>query len=85
VISGGLIHVPGYQEIPPAPFTPFNFNGGNQFAVKGSAVIRYYTTERLGVRAEFKAYKPTGGGDVATTGLNTHVFCRLAFGFFYQF
>jgi hypothetical protein len=85
VISGGLIHTPGFQVVPPAPFTPFNSTGGNQFAVSGGAGIRYYTTERLGFRAEFKAYKPTGGGDTTMTGLNTNTFYRLAFGFFYQF
>jgi hypothetical protein len=85
VISGGLIHTPSFQEVPPAPFTPFTFGGGNQFAISGGAGIRYYTTEHLGFRAEFKAYRPTGGGDTTETGLNTNTFYRLAFGFFYQF
>jgi hypothetical protein len=83
VISAGLIHTPGYNEVPPPPFTPLAVPGGNQFAVSGGGGIRYYTTERLGFRAEFKAYRPTGG-DV-TKGLNNNTFYRLAFGFFYQF
>lgn len=85
VISAGLIHTPGFNEIPPSPFPTINYAGGNQFAVSGGGGIRYYTTERLGFRAEFKAYKPTGGGDINKTGLNTNGFYRLAFGFFYQF
>ena len=85
MISGGLIHTPGYEVIAPTPFGSFKYSGGNQFAVRGGAGIRYHATERLGFRAEFKAYKPTGGGDAAKTGLNTNTFYRLAFGFFYQF
>lgn len=73
VISGGLIHTHGYEVIAPAPFGSFNYSGGNQFAVSGGAGIRYYAAERLGFRAEFKAYKPTGG-DAAKTGLNANTF-----------
>jgi hypothetical protein len=85
VISVGAIHTPGFSELPPSPFPSQSYSGGNQFAVSGGGGIRYYTTERLGFRAEFKAYKPTGGGDIALTGLNTRVFYRVAFGFFFQF
>lgn len=77
VISGGLIHTHGYEVIAPAPFGSFNYSGGNQFAVSGGAGIRYYAAERLGFRAEFKAYKPTGG-DAAKTGLNANTFLPSA-------
>jgi hypothetical protein len=56
----------------------FGVDSSTDFAVSGGAGIRYYTTERLGFRAEFKAFKPT-------SGMYTNPFYRVAFGFFYQF
>lgn len=56
----------------------FPVDAATEFAVSGGGGIRYYTTERLGFRAEFKAYKPT-------SGQYTNPFYRVAFGFFYQF
>lgn len=61
----------GIQEQLPEP-------AATEFAVSGGGGIRYYTTERLGFRAEFKAYKPTSGN-------YSNPFYRIAFGFFYQF
>jgi hypothetical protein len=86
VISAGGVHTPG-RNITANLMLPGN--GGTiqqmlpveaetQFAVSGGGGIRYYTTERLGFRAEFKAYKPT-------SGTFTDPFYRVAFGFFYQF
>jgi hypothetical protein len=87
VVSVGGIHTPSRNitaNVPnplnPSQTTPFTFavDSGTDFAVSGGAGIRYYTTERLGFRAEFKAYKPT-------SGQYTNPFYRVAFGFFYQF
>ncbi|MGO9095115.1 MAG: hypothetical protein ACLQGV_07815 [Bryobacteraceae bacterium] len=86
VVSAGLIHTP--QRDVSATFTdpssgqvvtlpPFQVNASTNFAVSGGAGLRYYATERLGFRAEFKAYRPTG--------TYTNMFYRVAGGFFYQF
>lgn len=86
VVSAGGVHLPSRDVTVNVPIpgtnltTPsaFSFDSQTEFAVSGGAGIRYYTTERLGFRAEFKAYKPTNG-------IYTNTFYRVAFGFFYQF
>jgi hypothetical protein len=84
VISVGAIHTPTRTIDTTATVsgttctTPFTVPSSTDFAVSGGGGIRYYTTERLGFRAEFKAYK-------AASGPLTNVFYRVAFGFFYQF
>jgi hypothetical protein len=76
-----LTPVPTPADLLPTPaFSPIFIPVGERPPV---IEIRYCTTERLGFRAEFKACKPTGGGDATKTGLNTNTFYRLAFGFFY--
>lgn len=87
VISAGGIHTP--QRTVTATFPnpantgqiittpPFQVNSSTNFAFSGGAGIRYYTTERLGFRVEFKAYRPTG--------TFTNPFYRVTGGFFYQF
>lgn len=88
VFSVGGIHTPSRTVTAnlPVPGTTtgqtiqeqFTESSATEFAVSGGAGIRYYTTERLGFRAEFKAYKPTSGE-------YSNPFYRVAFGFFYQF
>jgi hypothetical protein len=56
---------------------PFQVNASTDFAVSGGAGLRYYATERLGFRVEFKAYKPTGAF--------SDPFYRVTGGFFFQF
>lgn len=86
VVSAGMIHTP--QREVSATFTdpasgqvitvpPFEVNASTNFAVSGGAGLRYYATERLGFRAEFKAYRPTGA--------YPNMFYRVTGGFFYQF
>lgn len=47
------------------------------FAVNWGGGLRYYTTQRFGMRLEAKAYKPTGSF--------TNVFGKVEWGFFFQF
>jgi hypothetical protein len=87
VVSVGGIHTPQRNvtaSIPDPvnpgqflPVPPFQVNASTDFAVSGGAGLRYYATERLGFRVEFKAYRPTG--------TYTNPFYRVAGGFFYQF
>jgi len=87
VISVGAIHSPSRSVIATFPnpvnpnqlvtTPPFQVNSSTDFAFSGGAGIRYYATERLGFRAEFKAYRPTG--------TFTNPFYRVTGGFFYQF
>lgn len=87
VFSVGGIHTPSRTEevTLPVPGSTTQTTqqslpvaAATEFAVSGGGGIRYYTTERLGFRAEFKAYKPV-------SGLYSNPFYRVAFGFFYQF
>ena len=39
---------------------PLQVQGGTDFAVNGGGGIRFYLGQRFGLRAEAKAYKPTG-------------------------
>ncbi len=87
VISAGGIHNPEREltgtfnnpanpsEVVTSP--PFQVPASTYFAVSAGAGLRYYATERLGFRAEFKAYRPTG--------MYTDMFYRVTGGFFYQF
>jgi len=86
VASAGGIHTPQrevtatYPDLSnPGQIDSLTFQASptTSFAVSGGAGLRYYATERLGFRAEFKAYRPTG--------TYTNPFYRVAFGFFYQF
>ena len=87
VISAGGIHTPQRDVTATFPnpanpsqiitTPPFQVDSSTNFAVSGGAGIRYYATERLGFRGEFKAYRPTG--------TYTNPFYRVTFGFFYQF
>jgi len=86
VLGAGLIHSPGRTEnfVTPDPFrpgatttTPYPITASTDFAVSFGGGLRYYTTERLGFRGEFKAYKPTGAF--------TDMFYRATGGFFFQF
>jgi hypothetical protein len=56
---------------------PFQVNSSTDFAFSGGGGLRYYATERLGFRVEFKAYRPSG--------TYTDAFYRVTGGFFYQF
>ena len=70
VISAGGIHTPQRNVTATFPnpanpsqeitTPPFQVESSTNFAVSGGAGLRYYATERLGFRAEFKAYRPTG-------------------------
>jgi hypothetical protein len=86
VLGVGVIHSPSRTEnfTTPDPFnpghtvqTPFPVSSSTDFAANFGGGLRYYTTERLGFRAEFKAYKPTG--------TYTDMFYRVAGGVFFQF
>jgi hypothetical protein len=88
VISAGGIHTPErtFNVTYPNPVIPTQtvsqsvlFDASTNFAASFGAGIRYYTTERFGFRAEFKAYKPVDAGTY------NNVFYRVAGGFFYQF
>ena len=89
VISAGGIHTPSRTVTAtyPNPVIPTEtetasipISASTDFAVSFGAGIRYYTTERFGFRAEFKAYKP-----VDTPADSNNVFYRVAGGIFYQF
>ncbi|HMD72213.1 MAG TPA: hypothetical protein VKF41_12750 [Bryobacteraceae bacterium] len=87
VISVGGIHTPERNVTATFPnpanpsqviiTPPFQVDSSTNFAVSGGGGLRYYATERLGFRVEFKAYRPTG--------TYTNTFYRVAGGFFYQF
>lgn len=59
----------GSQQVRVDPSTDFAVNWGGG--------IRYYTTQRFGMRFEAKAYKPTGSF--------TNIFGKMEWGFFFQF
>jgi hypothetical protein len=86
VLGFGVIHSPSRTEnfSSPDPFkpgatvqTPFPVPASTDFATSFGGGLRYYTTERLGFRAEFKGYKPTG--------TYTDMFYRVTGGIFFQF
>ena len=52
-------------------------SSSTDFATNWGGGIRYYTTQRFGMRLEAKAYKPTGSF--------TNVFGKIEWGFFFQF
>ena len=77
VLGFGLIHSPSRTEniTTPDPFnpagtvqTPYPVSASTNFATSFGGGLRYYTTERLGFRGEFKAYKPTGTYTTRSTG-----------------
>jgi hypothetical protein len=51
--------------------------GGSDFAVNGGGGLRIYLSQRVGLRAEAKVYKPTGTFN--------STFGKVEFGIFYQF
>ena len=86
VISVGGIHSPArtVNATGPDPFNPgrtvtdpIPVAASTDFAFSAGGGIRYYATERMGFRAEFKAYKPSG--------TFTDPFYRVTGGFFFQF
>jgi hypothetical protein len=86
VVSAGGIHSPArtVNAVGPDPFNPgktvtdpLPVAASTDFAFSAGAGIRYYATERMGFRAEFKAYKPSG--------TYTDPFYRVTGGFFFQF
>jgi hypothetical protein len=86
VISIGGIHSPSrtVDAVGPDPFNPgrtvtdrISVGASTDFAFSGGAGLRYYATERMGFRAEFKAYKPSG--------TFSDPFYRVTGGFFFQF
>ena len=86
VLGFGMIHSPSRTENfkTPDPFnpnatisTPVPVPSSTDFAVSFGGGLRYYTTERLGFRGEFKAYRPTG--------TYTDMFYRVTGGIFFQF
>jgi hypothetical protein len=87
VVSVGGIHSPSRDVTAtyPDPFdksknvttSPFRVASSTDFAFSGGGGIRYYATERMGFRAEFKAYKPSG--------TFSDPFYRVTGGFFFQF
>jgi hypothetical protein len=83
VISFGAIHNSAHTEhisytnpLGQPATTDYPVAASTNYATSFGAGIRYYVTERLGFRTEFKGYKPTG---------NLDAFYRVAGGFFYQF
>lgn len=87
VVSVGVIHSPDRSVTAtyPDPFDksknvttpPFPVASSTDFAFSGGGGLRYYATERMGFRAEFKAYKPSG--------TFSDPFYRVTGGFFFQF
>jgi hypothetical protein len=86
VVSFGGIHSPSrtVSAVGPDPFDPTKtvtdalpVAASTDFAFSVGGGIRYYATERMGFRAEFKAYKPSG--------TYTDPFYRVTGGFFFQF
>jgi len=86
VLGFGFIHSPDRTETftTPDPFnpngtvqTPYPVPASTDFTTSFGGGLRYYTTERLGFRGEFKAYKPTG--------TYTDMFYRATGGIFFQF
>lgn len=86
VVGFGLVHNPDRTEQLSAPdkldptktvLTPYPVSASTDFAASFGGGIRYYATERLGFRGEFKAYKPTGS--------YTDMFYRVTGGIFFQF
>ena len=57
--------------------TQIPIEASTDFATNWGGGIRYYTTQRFGMRFEAKAYKPTGE--------YTGIFGKMEWGFFFQF
>jgi hypothetical protein len=86
VLGFGVIHSPARTEnvACPDPFDssktvmlPLPVTSSTDFTTSFGGGLRFYVTERVGFRGEFKGYKPTG--------TFTDVFYRVTGGFFYQF
>jgi hypothetical protein len=58
----------------------FPVQAGTDFAVNFGGGIRYYVSQRFGVRVEAKGYRPSGGGASPITS----TFGKVEFGFFFQ-
>jgi len=69
--TDATVAIPGITQT----FTQ-RINGTSDFAANFGAGLRYYTTERLGFRVEFKGYKPTG--------TYTDPFYKVTVGIFFQ-
>jgi hypothetical protein len=57
---------------------PFMISSGTDFAVNFGGGIRYYISQRFGVRVEAKGYHPSGSSPVSST------FGKVEAGFFFQ-
>jgi len=81
---GGLRHsdrtaVVSYQSFGATVTQNLDIPAGTDKAINFGAGIRYYMTQRFGIRVEAKAYKPYGG----STGF-TDTFGKAEFGIFFQ-
>lgn len=81
----GLGALPHFSQTVSATYTasgggvtkiPLSISGGADFAVNSGAGLRYYWTERIGLRLEAKVYVPTGNLSPA--------FARVVGGIFFQ-
>ena len=59
------------------------------FAVNFGGGLRFFLTERFGIRLEFKAFKPVSAGNLeltvnSTTPLQARMFYRFAIGPYFQ-
>jgi hypothetical protein len=80
VFGMGVIHAPQTEvtnvRFAGAPFLPYTAPATTDFAVNGGGGLRYYISQRFGIRTEAKVYKPTGNFSRA--------FGKVEFGFFLQ-
>lgn len=84
VLGLGLLHSGKVQDTvtdftvnPPQVSHPPAFASTTNFAVNFGGGLRYYFDQKWGIRAEAKAYKPTGSF--------TQVFGKVEFGVFFQY
>ncbi len=94
VLSFGAIHINGHTEQVTFPdaLNPGRFvtqalpvPASTNYATSFGGGLRYYATERLGFRAEFKGYKPRGGIGGQPIDQALGLFYRATGGFFFQF
>jgi hypothetical protein len=83
VFGVGMVHSGKVQAVttdytvsPPQVYPSTSYASTTDFAVNFGGGLRYYFDQRWGIRAEAKAYKPTG--------FFNQVFGKVEFGIFYQ-
>jgi hypothetical protein len=83
----GLVHSAGSQAelFRPGPNGPIDVGSSpipsnTSFALNAGAGMRFFLTERIGIRLEFKAFVPTS----APTGVSNDAFYRFAIGPVFQ-